>query len=219
VAGASNLERVSQVVLLGGGGHASDVLGAIEGTPGMEAVGFLDDGSPDLRRFEGRDLPHLGPVAILATLDSGIEYLVAIGDPKTRTAVWERIRGATQRPAVLVHPAVDRGQRTEVGAGAVVLPGARLSPGARIGDHCHVSYTAAVGHDAVVGSFSIVMPAAIVSGDVRIGSGVLVGSNATVLEGLSIGDGATIGAGAVVTRDVPPGVTVIGVPARPRCGE
>lgn len=41
-----------------------------------------------------------------------------------------------------------------------------------------------------------------------------VGSNATILCGVTIGQGAIIGAGAVVTKDVPPGATVAGNPAR-----
>lgn len=41
-----------------------------------------------------------------------------------------------------------------------------------------------------------------------------IGSGAVILCGVEIGEGALIGAGAVVTKDVPPGATVIGVPAR-----
>ncbi len=43
--------------------------------------------------------------------------------------------------------------------------------------------------------------------------GATIGSSATILCGVTIGEGATVGAGAVVTKDVPPGGTVAGVPA------
>ena len=43
-----------------------------------------------------------------------------------------------------------------------------------------------------------------------------IGSGALVLGGVRVGEGALVGAGAVVTRDVPPGAVVFGVPARAR---
>lgn len=48
-----------------------------------------------------------------------------------------------------------------------------------------------------------------------IGRGVFIGVGAIVLPGMVIGDGAKIGAGAVVTKDVEPGQTVVGIPAMP----
>ena len=48
----------------------------------------------------------------------------------------------------------------------------------------------------------------------RVCKGASIGSGATILGGVTIGEGALVGAGAVVTKDVPPGVVVVGNPAR-----
>jgi serine O-acetyltransferase len=44
-------------------------------------------------------------------------------------------------------------------------------------------------------------------------AGVIVGSGAQILGAITVGDQARVGANSVVTRDVPPGVTVVGIPA------
>ncbi len=48
-----------------------------------------------------------------------------------------------------------------------------------------------------------------------IGDGVIIGSGAQVLGPITVGNRARIGANAVVTKDVPDGATMIGIPARP----
>lgn len=50
---------------------------------------------------------------------------------------------------------------------------------------------------------------------IYIGREVWIGRGVTILGGVTIGDAATIGANAVVTRNVPPGSTVAGIPAKP----
>jgi acetyltransferase-like isoleucine patch superfamily enzyme len=48
----------------------------------------------------------------------------------------------------------------------------------------------------------------------RVGRRASIGTGAVIMGGITIGEGAVIGAGAVVTKDIPPGVVVVGNPAR-----
>jgi acetyltransferase-like isoleucine patch superfamily enzyme len=54
----------------------------------------------------------------------------------------------------------------------------------------------------------------ITTAPIRIGRGAWLAAGAMVLQGVTVGDDAVVAAGAVVTRDVPPGTLVAGVPAR-----
>ncbi len=51
--------------------------------------------------------------------------------------------------------------------------------------------------------------------EIHIGKNVWIGGGAIILPGVTVGDDAIIAAGAVVTKDVAPGTTVAGVPAKP----
>lgn len=208
-----------RLVIVGGSGHASDVLGAAEEwnrcnpDAAWELLGLVSAEPPDPRRFDGR-VAYLGTDDDLpATCNA---YVIGVGYPAPRRRVADaygnRVRMAA---AVLVHPHATVPADCVLGPGTVVLAGARLSNHVDLGAHVAVGANATVGHDVVVGSYTSIMPAACVAGDVRIGEGAVVGANATVLEGRSIGDGAIVGAGAVVTDDVASGMTVVGVPARP----
>lgn len=201
------------IFVLGGGGHASDVLNMLErlGLLG-DVAGCLDD-SEDLPRMRRWGVPRLGPLAG-ARLDRG-RYVLGVGTPAVKAKLLAAFDPGEATALTLVDPGAMCGYGATLGEGTVVLTGGCVSAMAGLGAHCLVGQNSPIGHDTVLGARCSVMPGAAVSGDCQIGADVLIGTNAAVLQGVTIGAGATVGAGAVVTRDIPPGVTVVGAPARP----
>lgn len=89
---------------------------------------------------------------------------------------------------------------TEIGEGTVIphSVGVVLHQTSVIGKRCRIYQNVTLGN----------------ANGPKIGDDVIIGANAVILGNVTIGNGAKIGAGAVVVKDVPGGVTVVGVPGR-----
>jgi serine O-acetyltransferase len=102
--------------------------------------------------------------------------------------------------------------------------GIEIHPGAHIGRRCFIDHGAGVviGETAEVGDDVLMYQGASLAGTSpkkekrhpTVGNNVVIGAGAIVLGAITIGDGARIGAGSVVIHQVPPGVTVVGIPGR-----
>lgn len=108
----------------------------------------------------------------------------------------------------------------DLGEGAVLCPFVTLTSNIRIGRHFHANIYSYVEHDCVIGNFVTFGPAVKCNGNIIIEDHAYIGAGAVIKQGrpgnpLVIGRGAVVGMGAVVMKDVAPGATVIGNPAKP----
>ena len=161
----------------------------------------------------------LGDLSWLRTHRSEFDVLaLGIGTPSSRLRVAGELEphfGPEAWPA-LVDPRARFDQAScQIGHGALVCAGVTATVHVTLEPFALLNLLVTVGHEARIGRGSVLNPSVNISGGVEIGEGVLIGTGAQVLQYLRVGAGATIGAGAVVTREVEPGVTVVGAPAKP----
>ena len=204
------------LVIIGAGGFGREVLDIIESLGGgaYEFLGFLDDGTPDEPLMAARSARHLGPLSSLVDIDA--DYVVAVADPNARRRIDAFADGLGRRAPVLVHPSAYVGSLVTLGPGTVICPHATMTTNITVGRHGQIHVNTAIGHDTVLEDYVTVLPGSNVSGNVHLEAGVTLGTNSSVIQGCRVGAGTTVGAGAAVVRDIEPGVTAVGVPARPR---
>lgn len=205
---STTVDQPGPLWIVGSGGHAKVIVESALAA-GLAVAGLLDERT-ERRGVMVHGVPIMGA---LRDLPNTATTVIGIGNNRTRRAVAEQTPGTSW--GTVVHPRAVVAAEVVIGHGSVVFAGAVIQPGAAVGEHAIVNTGTIVEHDCRVADYAQVASGAVLAGGVTLGRGSLVGVGATVLPGRTIGKWCTVGAGAVVTRDVPDGATVVGVPARP----
>lgn len=210
----------SHFIIWGSSGHAL-VLQDIILAQGGRVVALFDN-DPKARPL-GQNIPlYHGEAGFRAWLSKnaipGVDGAVAIGGGHggDRRHILEIFSGSGLACPAVIHSSAAIASSARIGIGCHVLMGACVSSATELGVGCIINTNASVDHECVLGAGTHIGPGATLAGCVRVDEDCFIGAGAVILPRLSIGRGATVGAGAVVTRDVPAGATVIGIPARAR---
>ena len=207
---------MSEVVLLGGGGHARVLASVLRRLGTLTVLGYTDTS-----KQEGLcEISYLGTDSVIASLLHdrpslrGVLAVGSVGEPTLRRSIAERASRAGLEFPVVVSPAALVNEGVFLGAGTVVLDGAVVNVGAKIGAFGIVNTNSTVEHDCRLGDYVHIAPGATLSGGVRIGDDVLVGAGAVVVQSVSVCSGVILGAGTVVIDDIEESGTYVGNPAR-----
>lgn len=208
--------------LIGAGGFGREVMPlaraqlSLSLASGEARLAFVVEGELQSREVNG--VPVLSVTEFLA--HPGDRYFnIAIAASRSRARIAATCEAAGARPFSIIAPNVVILDNVEIGEGAVLCPFVTLLSNVRIGRFFHANIYSYIAHDSVVGDFVTFAPRVACNGRSRIEDHAYVGTGAVMREGapdapLTVGAGAVVGMGAVVTRNVAPGTTVVGNPAR-----
>ncbi len=213
---------VQQIAVYGAGGFAREVAWLVESCNNQEElyqiVCFIDD-SPATHGTLINDIPSMSLEAVCQHFPEAA-VVIGIGAPHTRQKVAEKVAAAGLKTATIIHPRTEMSRWIEIGEGIVICAGNILTTNIVLGKQVQINLDCTIGHDVIMDDYSTLAPGVHISGCVRLGKRVYVGTGAVIINGTQdapvvIGDDAVVGAGACVTKSVSPGVTVVGIPAKP----
>lgn len=183
------------------------------GNSDYEILGFIDsDTEKHGKVFFGYKV--LGPLKWLKDHKEAVNALSFINPTGRR----ELIDAARSCPNIkfpnIAHPSAIISKKADIGYGNIFAQNSIIAPYARIGSFNLFNYAVSIGHHCQLGSFITLNGGAHIADSSTLEDQVFIGPGAVIIDGVKIGKASKIGANAVVKKDIPEGVTAVGVPAK-----
>lgn len=207
---------MKDIVIIGAGGFGREVAWLIEDInktkPEWKIRGFVDENA-DLKGNFINGYLVLGDLEWLKSKE--IYSVCAVGNPKTKKNIINRLVDSRVKYPILIHPSVIKSDMTEIGEGSIICAGNILTVNIEVGKHVIINLDCTVGHDVQIGDYSTVLPSVNISGCVALKECVSIGTGSAIIQGVEIAENTIIGAGSIVIKDLPANCIAVGVPAKP----
>jgi sugar O-acyltransferase (sialic acid O-acetyltransferase NeuD family) len=209
---------MKKLVIIGAGGFAREVKWLAERSlDSCDVIGYI---VRDLAKIEDSDSRDeiLGDESWFQNNPAMDHVAIGIGNPSIRLRIAKELKARYPHLVFpyIIEPSVKYDAPScRIGEGVLLCAGTVLTVNVTVNDFAMINLNCTVGHEAVIGAGTVINPLCAISGGVKIGDECLIGTHATILQYVHIGDKAVLGAGAVATKNVPAGITAVGVPAKP----
>jgi sugar O-acyltransferase (sialic acid O-acetyltransferase NeuD family) len=207
---------MKNLIIVGGGGMGRDVYSIAKRCYGYEEEfiikGYIDDNLHSMDGFEGYP-------SVLGTIDgyaiqSDDVFVCSLGSVQTKKILCEKLKARGAKFQTLISKMAIIQQNAQFGDGTIVAETALVGSDAKIGENCLIQSFSVIGHDCELGDYVRIDTHAVCVGGVKVDSLTTVHTGAVLNHNVVVGEGATVAANSFVIKEVKPGTTVWGNPAK-----
>ena len=211
---------MNDVIIIGNSGAARECYWLLDDmlrlAPGFKNIcrfgGFLS-----WKGYDG-DLKELACHALGSSdnheVRDNAQYVIGVGQPALRKAIFEEFKARGARFMTLVHPWADISPSAVIGEANIFQRWSSVFCNAVVGNANYCNGAVNLAHDVVVGDYNFLGPVVLLLGNCAIGSENQIGAQCNILPGARIGDGNIIAPGSSVYKGSGDNCRLAGNPAR-----
>jgi len=197
-------------IILGAGGTGRTIAGVLQGE--VKGICFIDD------KHAGKTINGFKVIGTIKDIPrfKKDNFIIGFGNTyaKERIDLFNNMEKKGFKFFNAIHKNAYIDQTAKIGKGVFIAANCAVNPNAAIDDNSSLCVACTIDHDSKIGKHVYISPGVNIAGAAVVGDNVFIGTNAAILPLVKIGKNSIIGAGSVITKDIPPNVTAVGVPAK-----
>ena len=207
---------MKNLIIIGAGGMGKQLYFFAQACAGYKTEyvikGFIDDNIHALDGYEGYP-PVIGTIMEYQPVNDDV-FTISIGDVHIKKECVSRIAERGGEFINLIHPQSSIPSHVKLGKGNILAARSGVGVESEIGDFNLIQDGALIGHDVKIGNWCRIDCYAVLIAGVTLEDEVCIHTSAVINHDVTIGKGAMVGAQSFVFRNVKPGITVFGNPAK-----
>jgi len=192
---------MDNLILIGGGGYAAEVLTYIKDNEDIDFEVYDDslEIHPSLQDLRIGNIDDF-----IENFDNKKKCFLAIGDTVKKKEIHQKIQHLPIDYYSFIHPTSTISSTAKLGKCHFLYPYTIVTNNAELGDFITINSYSALGHDSKIGDYSVLSAHVDITGNVEIGECVFFGSGSRTMPKITVGSGTRVGAGVTLVKNAKP---------------
>lgn len=192
---------MTEIVLIGSGGHAKSCLEVIRTKKNLKVVGYVSNLREKVKifRYLGTDKDLIKIRKKYRNVHLGIGF---IKNYKLRLRIINKLKKLKFFFPKIISNNSLVSKNAKIGNGTIVMNFCIVNYDAQIGENSIINNKALIEHDVKIGSNCHISTSVTINGNCKIGNNTFIGSGVIVNNGVKIGNNCLVGSGLTIKKDM-----------------